>query len=96
MEYFVLIVSAISIGLIVRYSLPQREAYGMLLAPAVALAACLLVWAAGLLFGLNADHFVLWMVSLLAAAIVPFLLVKILPAKRIAAQKAFLESLLKH
>ena len=94
MEYFVLIVTAVSIGLIVRYSLPKREEYGLLLAPGLALATCLLVWAAGLAFGLNADHLLLWAAALISAGIVSFLVVKFLPARRRAHYEANLARLL--
>ena len=94
MEYFVLIVVSVSIGLIMRYSMPNRTEYGLLLAPAVALASCLIVWTIGLVIGLNADHFLLWLAALVIAGIVSFTVVKLLPGRRIAYHKQYLENLL--
>jgi len=94
MEYFVLIVTAVSIGLIVRYSLAGRLEYGLLLAPAIALATALVVWAIGLLIGFSADDFLLWAASLIAAGVVSYLVAKVLPGKRIKAHEENLAKLL--
>lgn len=88
MELVVLIIVAASTGLITRFSVPQREEYGLLLLPSLTLAVALIVWSLGLLIGMNGDHFLLWVLALAIPTVIGIAVAKILPGKRIARHEA--------
>lgn len=83
MELGVLIIAVISIGLIVRYSMPGRGEHGMLLVPTIAFATGVGSWCVGLLLGFGGDDFLLWLIAFVLAAVASFLVAKFLPARRI-------------
>lgn len=71
MELVYAAVIGTGIGLLLRYLLPGRSTYGVLLLPAVGGVAVLVVWVAMTWLGLQADwYWALWVASLAAAALV--------------------------
>jgi hypothetical protein len=69
---FVLVIAA-GIGAIVRYVLPGRKIYGMLLLPAVSVAVTAIVWVALLWAGWKFDGGWIWAVSLTAGGVAAIL-----------------------
>lgn len=88
MELIFVTVIAASIGGLVRYLLPGRDAYGILLLPAVAAATTAAVWVALVWLGLTFDGGWIWVISIAAGTIVPIVLALVLPGRRRAADDA--------
>lgn len=82
MELLFVTVIGAGIGLVLRYLIPQRDTYGVLLLPAVSAAATLIVWVALLWAGLTFDGTWIWVASLVAAAAAAALTAVILPRRR--------------
>ena len=83
MELFFVTVIGACIGVIVRYVLPERSTYGLLLLPAVAAAATAITWV-GLLWAANLtfDGTWIWVAALTAAVVAPVAMALWLPGKR--------------
>lgn len=93
MELLFVIVIASCIGLIARYSFPQRGTYGMLLVPAIAAAASAVVWVALLWAGQTFDGTWIWVASLAAAIGASLVTVLALPRRRNEADAQLLAQL---
>ena len=78
---FVTLIGA-SIGVILRYVIPGRHAYGALLAPAVGGAVAAIVWSGLTWLGWKFDGGWIWVVSLVAATLAALALELILPRVR--------------
>lgn len=94
MALLVAMVLAAAAGLLLRYLLPHRESYGVLLTAGVSAAVAALVWSALLVFAdMTADQAWIWLISIAAglvlAAVVPF----VAGATRPKRDRALLESL---
>ncbi len=82
MELLFVTVIGAGIGLIIRYTLPSRGTYGLLLLPALSAAATAIVWVALLWIGLTFDGTWIWVASLSAAALVAVVAALRLPQRR--------------
>lgn len=87
MEIVYVTVVGAGIGLLLRYLLPNRHAYGLLLTPAVGAAATAAVWAGMLWAGQRFDGGWIW-AGALAAGTIASLLVALLVARARAAADA--------
>lgn len=83
MELLFVTVIGAGIGAIIRYTLPQRGAYGVLLLPAITAAASAIVWV-GLLwaFRLAFDGTWIWVASIGAAVVAGLIVALVLPRRR--------------
>ncbi len=93
MELLFVTVIAAGIGLIVRYTLPERHSHGLLLIPAVATVATAIVWVALLWAGLTFDGTWIWVASLGAAVIASLVAALLLPRRRAEADAALFAQL---
>jgi len=93
MELLFVIVIAAAIGLIIRYLVPQRGTYGVLLLPAIAAAAASIVWVALLWVGLTFDGTWIWVASLAASGIAALVVALVLPRRRIESDARLLTQL---
>lgn len=82
MELVYVTVIGAAIGLLARYLLPGRRAYGLLLLPAAAAAVTATVWVALVWAGWRFDGGWIWVVSLAAAAVASVLIPLLLPRAR--------------
>jgi hypothetical protein len=64
MELLFVLVIAAGIGAVLRYVLPKRRTYGLLLLPAIAVAATAVVWVGLLWLGWTFDGTWIWVASL--------------------------------
>lgn len=83
MELLFVIVIAAAIGLGVRYIVPKRGTYGVLLLPAIAAAVASVVWVGLLWLGWRFDGTWIWVVSLAAAGVAALVLALVLPRRRV-------------
>lgn len=93
MELLFVIVIAAAIGLGIRYLVPQRGTYGVLLLPAIAAAASSVVWVALLWLGLTFDGTWIWVASLTAAGVAALVVALVLPRRRIESDARLLTQL---
>lgn len=93
MELLFVIVIAASIGLILRYLVPRRGTYGLLLLPAIATAVGAIVWVVLLWLGWTFDGTWIWVVSLTAAGIAALVVGLVLPRRRVEADAQLLSHL---
>jgi hypothetical protein len=93
MELFFVVVIGIGIGAVLRYVLPSRTSYGMLLLPAVAGAATAIVWVGLLWLGLTFDGTWIWVASLAAGFAAALAAALILPRRREAHDRRKLHEL---
>jgi hypothetical protein len=84
MELLFVTVIGAGIGGLVRYILPQRGTYGVLLLPAVAAAATAIVWVALVWLGFTFDGAWIWVVSLLAGGLAALATALVLPRRRVS------------
>ena len=89
---FVTLIGA-AIGIILRYLVPGRHAYGALLAPAVGGAVAAIVWSGLTWLGWKFDGGWIWVVSLAAATLAALALELILPRVRHEADARMLHQL---
>ncbi len=82
MELLFVTVIGAGLGLIVRYIMPQRGTYGLLLLPAVAASATAITWVSLLWAGQTFDGTWIWVTSLAAAVIAPVVAALVLPKRR--------------
>lgn len=94
MELLFVIVVAAGIGIIMRYLLPQRSTYGMLLLPAAAAITAAVVWV-GTLWAVrwSFDGTWIWVASLGAAVLVALTVALAVPRRRIELDAAKLHQL---
>ncbi|MFZ2963659.1 MAG: hypothetical protein WA006_03125 [Rhodoglobus sp.] len=93
MELLFVFVIAASIGLALRYLVPQRGTSGALLLPAIAAAAAAIVWVALLWFGWSFDGTWIWVASLAAGGIAALVVGLVLPRRRVEADAHLLSRL---
>ena len=93
MELFFVTVIGACIGGIVRYTLPERQAYGAFLLPAVGAIAAAIVWVALLWIGLTFDGTWIWVASIGASILVPVVVALVLPRRRKHTDAELFESL---
>lgn len=82
MELVYVTVIGACLATVVRYALPGREAYGVVLLPALGAAVTAAVWVALLWAGLTFDGGWIWVFSLGAAVVVPTIVAVVLSRKR--------------
>jgi len=82
MELLFVTVIGASLGLIVRYTMPNRGTYGLLLLPAISAAATAVTWVALLWAGQTFDGTWIWVGSLAAAVVAPIVAAVLLPRRR--------------
>ncbi|MEP6481644.1 MAG: hypothetical protein ABJA94_06510 [Rhodoglobus sp.] len=85
MELLFVTVIGAGFGGLVRYLLPQRGTYGLLLLPALSGAVTAVVWVALVWVGWKFDGSWIWVVSLAAGVIAALVAGLVLPRRRIAA-----------
>ena len=93
MELLFVIVMAVGIGLVLRYILPARDTYGILLLPAVSGVVTAVVWAALLWVGWTFDGTWIWVASLVAGFGAALETALILPRRRKTADARKLDRL---
>ena len=94
MELLFVIVIAAGIGAILRYALPKRSTYGVLLLPAAAAIAAAIVWVATLwAVRWSFDGTWIWVASLLTAFGVALALAIVVPRRRAEIDAAKLQQL---
>ncbi|MGY6498939.1 MAG: hypothetical protein ACXIUP_12010 [Microcella sp.] len=83
------------IGLGLRYLIPGRTQYGLLLLPAVGAAAVCVTWVIGIWSGLSHEAIWIWLISFSIASIVCIALARTLPPKREQADTDLLAELMR-
>lgn len=87
-----LVISA-CIGIIVRYVVPSRGSYGLLMTPAVATAVTAAVWAILLWAGFTFDGGWIWTISITAGVAAAVLAALLVPKRRVVADERLFLSL---
>lgn len=82
------------IGLLLRYVVPGRETYGLLLNPALGACATAVAWVVMFVNGFSLDEPWIWTLSLLAAVVVCTIVPLVLRASRPRSDERRLERLL--
>lgn len=95
MELLFVMIGGAILGMIARYSAPQRTTHGSLLVPAIGSAVAGIVWAGLTRLGWRFDGGWIWVVSLLLAAAVATLAGVILGRRRTASDSKLLTTLIK-
>lgn len=93
LELFFVILIGAAIGLILRYLIPGRHAYGVVIAPAVGGAVAAAVWSGLTWLGWAFDGGWIWVVSLVAAGLATIAVELILPRVRKEADARMLHQL---
>ncbi|MGV8883348.1 MAG: hypothetical protein ACOH19_14460 [Rhodoglobus sp.] len=93
MELFFVTVIGACIGAIVRYTLPQRHAYGAFLLPAIGAIVAAVVWVALLWAGLTFDGTWIWVAAVGASILAPVVVAVLLPRRRAESDARLLEKL---
>ncbi|RZS57504.1 hypothetical protein EV141_1217 [Microcella putealis] len=83
------------IGLGLRYLLPGRSQYGLLVLPAAGGAAVCVTWAIGAWAGLTHEAVWIWLIAFSIATIVSIAIARILPPKREQADAELLAELMR-
>jgi hypothetical protein len=96
MELLFVTILGAGIGALVRYMIPGRQSYGMLLIPAIAAAVAAAKWVALVWLGWTFDGTWIWVVSLGAAAVVSLVLALWLPRRRSTTDARLLTQLSAH
>jgi O-antigen/teichoic acid export membrane protein len=84
MELLFVVVIAVGIGAVIRYLLPKRGTYGILLLPAISGAVTAVVWAGLLWLGWKFDGTWIWVASLAAGGAAALVTALVLPRRRMA------------
>ncbi len=95
MELLFVAVIAAGVGLGLRYTFPGRGEYGVLLLPAVSVAASCITWVALTWLGLPWDGFWIWAATMLATLVPALPMALLLPNRRRAEDEAKLNALLR-
>ena len=93
MELLFVIVIGACIGGIIRYALPRRGTYGILLLPAASAAVTGAVWAALVWAGFTFDGGWIWVISLVAGGLAGLILALAVPRQRIEQDARMLHTL---
>jgi hypothetical protein len=93
MELLFVTILGAGIGALVRYVVPGRQSYGMLLIPAIAAAVAAAKWVALVWLGWTFDGTWIWVASLGAATVVSLVLAIWLPRRRRTADSRLLTQL---
>lgn len=93
MELLFVTVIGAALALILRYLLPKRGSYGILLLPGVGAVVSAAVWVALVWAGWRFDGTWIWVASLVAAGAAALVLALVLPGRRDAADSRMLRSL---
>ena len=93
MELLFVTLIAFCIGLVARYALPGRDAYGVVLVPSIAAIATSVVWVGLTWLGWKFDGGWIWVVSLGVAAVVSLVLVLVIPPLRRSHDEQLLQTL---
>lgn len=93
MELLFVTVIGAGFGALVRYVLPQRSTYGLLLLPVVDAAITAIVWVGLVWVGWKFDGTWIWVVSLASGMIAAFIVARVLPQRRIARDAQRLDQL---
>jgi len=93
MELLFVIIIGAGIGIVLRYLIPGRQTYGILIAPAVGAIAAAVVWSGLTWLGWTFDGGWIWVVSLGAAAVASVVAELIIPRVRNEADARMLHQL---
>ncbi|MET1044878.1 MAG: hypothetical protein ABWX59_12265 [Microbacteriaceae bacterium] len=93
MELLFVAVIVAALGLGVRYLVPGRDTYGVLLLPAISTAVGMIVWVILLWSGLTFDGGWIWVWSILAAVLASVAVAVVLPRRRKASDAQLRASL---
>lgn len=93
MELLYATVIAGCVGVLVRYLLPGRDTYGILLLPALAAAVTAAVWVILVWFGWTFDGTWIWVAGLGAGIVTALVVALVLPGRRRASDAELLEKL---
>lgn len=93
MELLFVTVIGAGIGLLLRYVVPGRHTYGILVLPALAAAVTALVWVALVWLGWTFDGTWIWVVSLLAGGIAALVTALVLRRARPRADERLMQQL---
>ena len=93
MELLFVTLISFCIGLGARYALPGRDAYGVVLVPAIAAAVTALAWVGLTWLGWKFDGGWIWLVSLAAGGVVSLVLALIVPRRRRGNDETMLQQL---
>jgi len=93
MELLFVTLISFCIGLGARYALPGRDTYGVVLLPAIAAAVSAIVWVGLTWLGWKFDGGWIWVVSLVAGAVVSLVLALTVPRQRRGNDEEMLQQL---
>ena len=93
MELLFVTLISFCIGLGVRYALPGRDTYGVVLLPAIAATITAVVWVGLTWLGWKFDGGWIWVVSLAAGAVVSLVLALTVPRQRRGNDEEMLQQL---
>lgn len=82
MEIVFVTVFGAGFGLLIRYLLPKRDSYGILLLPAIGALATDAIWVALVWLGLKFDGGWIWAISLVAGALICLVVALVVPRVR--------------
>jgi len=91
MQILYAIAMAVVIGVIVRFSLPERRSTGIVLVPALAAAVAAVVWALLAWIRWDWSNLAIWLISLGAALVAALALALLAPVLRRRSDAAFFE-----
>jgi len=92
MEIIYATVIGAAIGLVPRYAIPGRSAYGLIVTPFVGGIATAVAWVILTWLGLPYDGGWIWVIALAAAAVASVLVALLVPRIRAKADEAFLQA----
>ncbi len=93
MELLFVVLIAAGIGAVLRYSLPRRQSYGMLIVPSIAGSVAAVVWVGLTWLGWAWDGGWIWVVALGAGGVAALVSALVIPRVRQAADERLLHEL---
>ncbi len=93
MELLFIAIGGAILGIAARYALPNRREFGIVLVPAIGTAIAAVVWVALTLLGMKWDGGWIWVISLVAAALVSAASAWFIGRARVASDRQMLASL---